>query len=540
MALELPLCTQRPSSPSLRELSEDVQKKIDLHRSSKYDSVRPRTMVVVPEPAIFTSRTLKDPIAAIEICPTYPDYAVIGTYALRKPDDLRDSAGQVRNGSVIVVPLAASFRPAYPGAAPPYLDEKCLGAAVLDIHFHPSDDTLLGVATSDASMAFFRLTKRADVLARRIEMKLDYLGRINVAEQNEHGETPLITSFCWLPGLTTQGSMEDEYYALSFAATVSNGDVKVVRAITPANAVDSRLSHQDRYATVANSNTLEKHTEEAWTVAAAIMPAPKNSLGDNIQILILSGGDDSALIATSVDLNSTLKIAQCESPQTATLPPTLQTQSATQPSDDALSPSLLTSTPLHLWTDRKSHTAGVVAILPLSLQPASSSIPILTGSYDEHIRLFLLDTASPILKRNLVLEQKLGGGVWRLKLMHESTTTSTAISNTTYTALILASCMHGGVRILRLTHTPPASSRSPPAPPPNPAQGWQLTALQKFTKGHESMNYGSDFHVERDEDGIRTGAYTIVSTSFYDKAVCVWTFVDEDEARAREGKEKRM
>jgi hypothetical protein len=63
-----------------------------------------------------------------------------------------------------------------------------------------------------------------------------------------------------------------------------------------------------------------------------------------------------------------------------------------------------------------------------------------------------------------------------------------------------------------------------------------MAIAAKFTKGHESMNYASDFRAEWDRDGKRTGEYTIVSTSFYDRAVCVWTFVDgerwdEDEAK---------
>jgi diphthamide biosynthesis protein 7 len=530
MAFELPkLRERRSSSPSLRELSEEVQKKIDLYRSSKDDSPRSPIIAAVPEPANYTSRTLSDPIAAVEICPAYPDYMIIGTYALLKSDEPAVSVGQVRNGSVSVVPVAASFIPAYPGAVAPLLDEKCLNAAVLDIHFHPSDDTLFGVATSNAKMTFFRLVKLANVLARRVEMQLVCLGSIFVAEPNEHGEIPLITSFCWLSGLTTDKSGEDDYYTMSFAATVSNGDVTIVRAITPSDAQDERIAHRCGNARVAESDNLGKHSEEAWTAAATTIPKTMSRSDDISQMIILSGGDDSALIATSVDLNSALIIVGPEPPQ-----PSFSNHSDKQSSDDGLSsPTHFTSAPVHLWTDRKSHTAGVVAILPLSSQPKSSKIPILTGSYDEYIRLFLLETTSPILKRSLILEKKLGGGVWRLKLMHESNT-STPNIDTRYSALILASCMHGGVRILRLTYTspPPTNSTS------SSAQSWHMHMLAKFSKGHESMNYGSDFRTERDADGKRTGTYTIVSTSFYDKAVCVWKFVDEDEVDiTREGGE---
>jgi diphthamide biosynthesis protein 7 len=523
MPFELP---KRPSSPSLRDLSEELQKKIDQYRSSRDDSPRSPSIAAVREPAHYTSRTLSDPIAAVEICPAFPDYMIVGTYALLKADEQGVSASQVRTGSISVVPLAASFKSAYPGAVAPLLDEKCLNAAILDIHFHPSDDTLLGVATSNAKMTFFRLEKRADVHARRIEMRLDYLGSIQVAEENEHGEIPLITSFCWLPGLITDKAGSNNYYQLSFAATVSNGEVRIIRAGIPANGPDNQNVHLHGYSKMVECENLEKHSQEAWTVAATTIPTTISSSDDIRKMVTLSGGDDSALIASSMDLNPTLTIIRLELAETATLSPSFGEHFGRQPSnDDVSSTTLLTSTPLHLWTDRKTHTAGVVAILPLSPHPTSSTIPILTGSYDEHIRLFLLDTHSPILKRSLTFEKKLGGGVWRLKLMHESTAPITSPSqNPHYSALILASCMHGGVRILRLTYTRPEGAEAA-------SKSWHITVLQKFTKGHESMNYGSDFCAARDEDGKRTGEYTIVSTSFYDRAVCVWKFVDDEEMK---------
>ena len=521
MAFELANVRERPSSPSLRELTEGVQKKIDLYRSSKDDSSHSPTMAAVPEPPHYTSRDLSDPIAAVEICPAYPDYMIVGTYALLKRGEPEASVGQIRNGSISVVPLATGFKPAYPGQVAPFLDEKCLNAAVLDIHFHPSDDTLFGVATSDAKVAFFRLRKRADILARRVEMHLLHLGSIEVSRPDKHGEIPLITSFCWMPGFLTKARTGrpdvDDFYTVSLTASISNGDVKWIRAMIPA----ASSSKEDRLSTDTNllaSATLERHTEEAWTVAATTISATNDNTGDVQKILILSGGDDSALNATSATLISRVdQVASAGTPNKA-----LSAQENVYSPDSAIyTPSLLTFTPQHLWTDRKTHTAGVVAILPLPPPPGASetptTIPILTGSYDEHIRLFLLGTTSPTLKRSLLLEKKLGGGVWRLKLMHSST--SRTKDDTT---LILASCMHGGVRILRLTYTPTTTSASPASD----ASSWHLTVLAKFTKGHESMNYGSDFRAERDEDGKRTDEYTVVSTSFYDKAVCVWKFVD--------------
>jgi diphthine methyl ester acylhydrolase len=551
MAFELPNMIERPSSPTLGELAEDLQAKIGLYRTSKELSPelspKSHTLAAVSEPAQHTSRTLLGPIAAVEISPAYPDYMVVGTYALLKAGEQGVSVGQVRTGSISVVPVVVGFKPVYPGAVAPFLDEKCLNAAVLDIHFHPSDNTFLGVAMSNAKVTFFRLVKHANVLARRLEMRLVLLGSVKVAEPNEHGETPLVTSFCWLPGsFYTRKAGAYDYHTVSFAATVSNGDVKIVRAEVAGVGIDLdprvTTAKCEIKSVLAESVDVGKHSEEAWTVTTTTISPITSSPADVDRLLILSGGDDSALIATSAYLSPIPAIGIPSVRQPASSGPYLQEQSAVLPPDMPPNPPpLFRYEPFRLWTDRKTHTAGVVAILPLSQSPNSSTIPILTGSYDEHIRLFLLDTASPTLKRNLIHEKNLGGGVWRLKLMHESSATpitpttppTSASLKTRYTALILASCMHAGVRILRLTHTSPQDSSSDLG-----AQGWSIDILAKFTRGHESMNYGSDFRAEVDEHGKRTGEYTIVSTSFYDKAVCVWKFVDEEKAAGGKDEEK--
>jgi diphthamide biosynthesis protein 7 len=540
MAFELPSTIERPSSPTLGDLVKDLQAKVDLYRTSQEPSPDSHPLATVSEPGQHTSRTLSDPIAAVEISPAYPDYMVVGTYALLKAGEQGATVDQVRTGSISIVSVAVDFKPIYPGAVAPFLDEKCLNAAVLDIHFHPSDNTLLGVATSDAKVTFFRLTKHADVLARRLEMRLVLLGSVKVDEPNEHGETPLITSFCWLPGsFSTRKVPSSDYHTVSFAAAVSNGDVKIVKAEIAEMGVapDPRViaAKGEINSVLVESVGVGKHSEEAWIVATMTLPSITSRPAEGDRLLILSGGDDSALIVTSASLSPIPAINPPSACQPASSGPYFQEPSVVLSPDIPPSPlPLFSSEPFHLWTDRKTHNAGVVAILPLPPLPNSSTIPILTGSYDEHIRLFLLETTSPTLKRNLVLDENLGGGVWRLKLMHKSSITSIAPTTpnptstpslrTQYNALILASCMHAGVRVLRLTHTSPQDLSSN-----LDAQGWSIDILAKFTRGHESMNYSSDFRAEVDEHGKRTGEYTIVSTSFYDKAVCVWKFVDEEK-----------
>ncbi|RPA98840.1 WD40 repeat-like protein [Choiromyces venosus 120613-1] len=123
-----------------------------------------------------------------------------------------------------------------------------------------------------------------------------------------------------------------------------------------------------------------------------------------------------------------------------------------------------------LWRDRKAHQAGVTAILD------RGDGTLLTGSYDEWLRIF--DGRTRMIKSDI----KLGGGVWRLQMRSEDS--------------VLASCMHAGARVVSV------QDENKPS------------VVAKFEE-HESMNYGSHVH------GTRLD--TIVSCSFYDKRLCIWS-----------------
>jgi diphthamide biosynthesis protein 7 len=73
------------------------------------------------------------------------------------------------------------------------------------------------------------------------------------------------------------------------------------------------------------------------------------------------------------------------------------------------------STTTALWTDRRTHNAGVTAILPLPL--IGEAELLITGSYDDSIRLL---AAPDVGRRQILAELDLGGGVWRLKMLGES------------------------------------------------------------------------------------------------------------------------
>lgn len=112
--------------------------------------------------------------------------------------------------------------------------------------------------------------------------------------------------------------------------------------------------------------TVFTHGLEAWTSAFSIS-----------QSLIYSGGDDAVLALSSMVHDAPDATA-----------------------DDRAG--------LAQWQDRRIHQAGVTAILPIS------DDLVLTGSYDDHIRLI----STPAVGRKAVLaELNLQGGVWRLKLL---------------------------------------------------------------------------------------------------------------------------
>ena len=66
--------------------------------------------------------------------------------------------------------------------------------------------------------------------------------------------------------------------------------------------------------------------------------------------------------------------------------------------------------------------------------------------------------------------------------------------------------MHAGTRIVQL-------SRS--------GEEWEFAVLAKFEE-HKSMNYGSDVQPLIGGVGAEQQKRVIVSTSFYDKLMCVW------------------
>ena len=125
----------------------------------------------------------------------------------------------------------------------------------------------------------------------------------------------------------------------------------------------------------ADTQTLLTHDVEAWTLA---FPHDGSMSG------IWSGGDDAVLAWTP-------------------------------------SPVKAEETQEQRFTVRKVHQAGVTAILPLCFSFLGQADQLLiTGSYDDHLRVFSFKSSPGKQKLRILGEVDLSGGVWRIILLHVS------------------------------------------------------------------------------------------------------------------------
>ncbi|KAI2634492.1 WD40-repeat-containing domain protein [Xylaria nigripes] len=425
------------------------------------------------EIASLRSLVLDLPPSCIEFCPAHPDHLVVGTYNLQKDepagidndDDLSDNEDktmkkpQNRNGSLVVFRL---------GGNPD--DISCLQtvsypSALLDLHFHPHQDKhdVLATVSSTGTLSFFRLSPRQSPSAPLVKLVTHRpLGE---------DETVLLLSCAWHPSLPHL-----------LAITTSDYHVHILRVD------DSWGVHS------TSTSPIMTHTLEAWTVAFSPFitdsqfPANDESSETSREVTVYSGGDDSKLLSTSCvyigDENGTM---ECDDEVISTSHPTITI---------------------------KGHSAGVTAILPLSLTSSVGSRVIVTGSYDDCIRVYSVHPqVGGVMVRppKLLAKENLGGGVWRLKLIQlvEPTAETIITAQTNWSAFVLASCMHAGSRVLEIVG--------------NGDECCQIKVLGRFEE-HKSMNYGSDFQPGTGLDGRQLRC---VSTSFYDRLLCLWTFQSE-------------
>ncbi|KAJ9663373.1 hypothetical protein H2198_000890 [Neophaeococcomyces mojaviensis] len=488
----------------------------------------------------FSSRSLDQEPDTIAAIPRDSDFIVIGTYSL--VNESQGSGTSSRKGSLQVVPFSASTQ------LQPHtnisLERLDFSFGVYDIHFHPRYPDLLGVATSDARILFYFLSRRHEDMNSSKGYAFIKLGAVLVEGPDESsGQLSIITQFQfldWHMQVTedTTGSGRDNQRDILLAATTQSGNTKLLKVTVPypthTPSSDFGIEHALPQDTPNSSGAqiLEVHKQsfdlEAWTVLPI---SYKNVTKQSYQhLLLLSGGDDSHLIISHLRL------------------PYLRSSEIDL---DMFDTNLL-------LTVKKAHQAGVVSICNLGpVQPLSWNQPhpennscarqwlILTGSYDETLRLFILginhtdqDLPEPMLSTRsfrLQAELNLGGGVWRIKLLDCYPTqvssplnASSSINGSRVTAIdyILLIAGHtSGAHIVRLTITEPTTF--------NDELKCEFRIEKSFTEGHESLVYAVEARhavpLGETDNGQTDNArrWEIISASFYDKKVCNWEWMDD-------------
>lgn len=308
-----------------------------------------------------------------------------------------------------------------------------------------------------------------------IPKEADILQPLSVLRIDGMGEDTLFTYFSWHP--TIPGLM---------LVTTAGGQV-----------ILTQVSTKDYQTLGVLADPILEHSLEAWVAAFSPPPTKPAPEGQQYPCTIFSGGDDSVLKYTTYD-----------------------------PRDS--SPSHTPYNPLMI----RSHTAGVTSILPLALPlPRDPEAPhiVLTGSYDDHLRVHAIHPPHAtygVRRAAFVAERQLGGGVWRLQPIRYRSLSSDdghggggkdggEQRSWDWEVIILASCMHAGVRVVRVRGSSTDEIVG------------ELEVLARFEE-HASMNYGSDWsrsesRLTGDVEGA-LGEVLCVSTSFYDRLLCVWKF----------------
>ncbi|GME42908.1 Prohibitin [Neofusicoccum parvum] len=223
--------------------------------------------------------------------------------------------------------------------------------------------------------------------------------------------------------------------ASTASLALSDGSIYLCSAIAPpAAAADSPSP------TTPTCTLLHAHALEAWFTAFT-------PTGDRL----LTGGDDSVL-------------ACLDATAAAGAPP--------------------------LWQDRRTHLAGVTAVLPLATAADGRRSLFLTGSYDDRVRLLEAPPPGGRGRPTVLAERDVGGGVWRLQEVGGGD------GGAGGEVTVLASCMHAGARVLRVARKGEGE--------------WEFEEVARFEE-HRSMNYGS---------GVQpgTGGRTVMESSAHPNA----------------------
>lgn len=273
--------------------------------------------------------------------------------------------------------------------------------AILDIQWTPHSELvggdLLAVATSTGILAFYRLQQQQE----QPKLVLSHVQHIT------DDDTTLMLSLTWHPvrpgvlGLTLSDGRVCVCTSTSTSMGTGSGSGS---GSTEEDDTAAGLWSQDAAVSLQD---VHEHELEAWMMTFTL-----ESLN------VLSGGDDMVLqcshVADDDDDNDDDDESEAE-------------EEEEQKGDEVEDEQHVQKTNKYktnlLWQNRKLHHAGITAILPLS------ETLVITGSYDDHIRLLQLPKIPGDTRPKLLAELNLGGGVWRLKLLTTGRASSSSSSS---------------------------------------------------------------------------------------------------------------
>lgn len=269
--------------------------------------------------------------------------------------------------------------------------------AILDIQWTPHSELvggdLLAVATSTGILAFYRLQQQQEQQQQKQQQQQPPKLVLSHVQHITDDDTTLVLSLTWHPvrpgvlGLT----LSDGRVCVCTSMGTGSGSGSGSGSTEEEDGTAAGLWSQDAAVSLQD---VHEHELEAWMMT--FTPESWN---------VLSGGDDMVLQCSHVADDDG---GDDESEEEAE-----QEEDEVEDEQHALQkkPNRKKNKTNLLWQNRKLHHAGITAILPLS------ETLIITGSYDDHIRLLQLPKIPGGTRPQLLAELNLGGGVWRLKLL---------------------------------------------------------------------------------------------------------------------------
>ncbi|CAI7670105.1 unnamed protein product [Penicillium discolor] len=411
-------------------------------------------MTTIQHPQSATTVFLDQPPSCLEFCPEAPDHFIVGTYLLSENKTEDGEIEQSKTGSLQLWKLDPVSK------ALSQIQRIAVPYAVFDLHFHPRNKSLFAIASSVGSVSLFQVSTTGDASAS------PSITQLWTKQVHEDPSIPALF-LAWAPQNWFPKPAADGF-AVTFsdsrtAVFGTEGDIRQEENIEEWGTYEAKQMIEVWYVALSTN----KGTPAAETQNPAAIP------------FMFTGNDFGSLHTRRFD-NTT----ELEDP------------------DEHVSPMLLEH------DDRaRHHTAGVTAILPLDVPLVDDAPVLLTGSYDESLRVYHATRRGEVLA-----EEGLDGGVWRLQLLNTMRIPgSDDPSNVSeYRFLVLASCMHAGTRLVRVT-----------CKQEDGAPNWGIEVLAKFTE-HESMNYASGVW-EGGQETAQSSEILCVSSSFYDRRLCVWT-----------------